>query len=321
MRFAPSHVPTGLFLIATAFSGVMAMSRPAPLPDERVAAARVELGRRLFYDADLSINGTMSCATCHEQHHGFADGNRTHPGALDDPGRRNVSTLANLRDFPRLTWADPRLTSLEAQVAVPLFGDHPVEMAMKDRETEIARRLGNDPCYTAQFARAFPESDGAIDYPKVAGALAAFERALVSRGSDWDRSVQSDQARAGAHVFQRLCAGCHNGPNFTDAQYHRIGKMPPPNSADPGLAEVTGRARDRGRFRTPSLRNVTVSAPYLHDGSAPTLDAAIAAHTRIAPLRPAQRGAIMAFLDSLTDHAFLTNPAFSLPRTACGKAL
>lgn len=116
MRFALSHVASGLFLIATAFSGLMAMSRPAPLPDERVAAARVELGRRLFYDADLSVNGTMSCATCHEQRHGFAEGNRTHPGALDDPGRRNVSTLANLGDFPRLTWADPRLTSLEAQV-------------------------------------------------------------------------------------------------------------------------------------------------------------------------------------------------------------
>ena len=316
---------TGLALIAAAFWGQMALSRAAPQLDEQVKAARVELGRRLFYDADLSVNGTMSCATCHEQHHGFTDGNRTHPGALDDPGRRNVSTLANVGDFPRLTWADPRLTSLEAQVAVPVFGEHPVEMAMKDHESEIARRLGRDPCYVTQFRQAFPGGDGAIDYPKVAGALAAFERALVSRGSDWDKAVSSAQARQGEGIFRRICAGCHSGPNFTDARYHRIGEVPPPDAADAGLAEVTardlGRARDRGRFRTPSLRNVAVSAPYLHDGSAPTLEAAIAAHARIAPLSPDRRQAMTAFLAALTDRAFLTDPAFSLPQTACGQAL
>lgn len=315
------HALAGLLLIATAFSGVMAVTRPASPLAEPVKAARIELGRRLFYDADLSINGTMSCATCHEQHHGFADGNRTHPGALDDPGRRNVPTLANVGEFPRLTWADPRLTSLETQVAVPVFGDHPVEMAMKGHEAEIARRLSRDPCYRTQFAAAFPESDGVIDYPRVASALAAFERALVSRGSDWDKSALVGQAREGARIFRRNCASCHSGVNFTDSRYHRIGSVPPPDAADPGLAEVTRRASDRGRFRTPSLRNVSVSAPYLHDGSASTLDAAIAAHTRIAPLKPEQRGAVTAFLASLTDQAFLTNPAFSLPQTACGRAL
>ena len=316
-----SRVVTGLLLVATAFSGLMAVSRAATQPTEHAKEARIELGRRLFYDADLSINGTTSCATCHEQHHGFADGNRTHPGALDDPGRRNVPTLANVGDFPRLTWADPRLTSLEAQVAVPMFGQHPVEMAMKGHEAEIARRLGRDPCYRTQFAQAFPESDGTIDYPKVAIALAAFERALVSRGSDWDKSALGDQAREGARIFERNCAACHSGMNFTDSHYHRIGAVPPPDTADPGLAEVTGRPRDRGRFRTPSLRNVSVSAPYLHDGSALSLDAAIAAHTQITPLSEADRSAITAFLAGLTDQAFLTNPAFSLPQDACGKPL
>lgn len=320
MRNTVTGAVTGLLLIVTAVSGGMAVSRAETQPSEYMKAARIELGRRLFYDADLSINGTMSCATCHEQHHGFADGNRTHPGALDDPGRRNVPTLANVGDFPQLTWADPRLTSLEAQVAVPMFGQHPVEMAMKGHEAEIARRLGRDPCYRTQFARAFPGNDGTIDYPKVARALAAFERALVSRGSDWDKSALGDHARKGARIFKRNCAACHSGLNFTDSRYHRIGAVPPPNAHDPGLAEVTGRIRDRGRFRTPSLRNVSVSGPYLHDGSAPSLDAAIAAHTRIA-LSVADRSAVTAFLASLTDQAFLTNPAFSLPRSACGKAL
>jgi len=311
----------GLLLIVTGFSGPMALSRAAQQLSQDTKAARIELGRRLFYDADLSINGTMSCATCHEQHHGFADGNRSHPGALDDPGRRNVPTLANVGDFPRLTWADPRLTSLEEQVAVPMFGDHPVEMAMKGHEVEIARRLGRDRCYRAQFLQAFPESDGAIDYPKVASALATFERALVSRGSDWDKSILNHQAREGAEIFKRSCASCHSGVNFTDSRYHRIGALPALEAADTGLAEVTGRPGDRGRFRTPSLRNVTVSAPYLHDGSAVSLDAAIAAHTRNAPISKAGRRKVIAYLASLTDHAFLTNPAYSLPTVACGKAL
>lgn len=173
--------------------------------------ARVELGRRLFYDADLSRDGTMSCATCHEQRHGFADGNRVHPGVTDEPGRRNVPGLANVGHFSPLTWADPRQTTLERQAAVPVFGTHPVEMGM------------------------------------------------------------------------------------------------------------AGMQADRGRIRTPSLRNVAVTAPYWHDGSALTLDDAIARHGLA--LAPTRSRALAAFLGALTDDRFLNNPAFSLPQTACGMKL
>ncbi|WCT78852.1 cytochrome-c peroxidase [Novosphingobium humi] len=280
--------------------------------------ARVELGRRLFYDADLSRDGTMSCATCHEQRHGFADGNRVHPGVTDEPGRRNVPGLANVGHFSPLTWADPRQTTLERQAAVPVFGTHPVEMGMAGMQAEIPRRLGRDPCYRQMFAAAFPGRDQRPDFAKVARALASFERSLISRDAPFDRNQLSPEAIAGWSVFRRSCASCHKGPDFTDMAFHRLGRADPA-APDQGLYEATGKQADRGRIRTPSLRNVAVTAPYWHDGSALTLDDAIARHGLA--LAPARSRALAAFLGALTDDRFLNNPAFSLPQTACGMKL
>jgi cytochrome c peroxidase len=128
--------------------------------------ARFELGRRLFYDADLSRDGTVACATCHVQRHAFADSVCTHPGVDDTPGRRNVPGLANVAHFSPLTWADPRQTTLEAQLLVPVFGTHPVEMGMAigGGEAEIARRLARDPCYRQMFAAAFPGEAQPLDF-------------------------------------------------------------------------------------------------------------------------------------------------------------
>ena len=288
--------------------------------------ARVALGRRLFYEADLSRDGTMSCATCHEQRHGFGDGNRVHPGVTDEPGRRNVPGLANVGRFSPLTWADPRQTTLEKQVAVPVFGEHPVEMGMAGMEAEIPKRLGRDPCYRQMFAAAFPGAfpgafsgrDQQPDFDKVTRALASFERSLISRHAPVDRGELSSDALAGRAAFRRACASCHKGRDFTDLAFHRLGPADP-NASDQGLYEATGRQADRGRIRTPSLRNVAVTAPYWHDGSAPTLDEAIRRHGMKIP--PAQTRVIVAFLKAMTDDKFLNNPNFSLPQTACGKKL
>ncbi|WP_395397563.1 cytochrome c peroxidase [Novosphingobium sp. BL-8A] len=337
------HALAGLALIATAFSGVLAVERQdqgrwnwgvgtdsgmdsgtaaPPVPaDNPMSADKVALGRRLFYDADLSINGTMSCATCHEQRHAFADGNRTHPGALDDPGRRNVPALQNLAWLSPLTWADPRQTTLEKQASVPILGDHPVEMAMQGHEAEIGHRLGRDPCYRTMFRKAFPGDGGRIDYAHAVKALAAFERTLISRGSDWDRFTDgqadalSAEAGQGLAVFRRECASCHSGRDLTDMQFHRVG----PVGSDHGLAEISAVPGDVGKFRTPSLRNIAVTAPYLHDGSAPTLADAIAAHEGLAV--GDDMPALLAFLNSLTDRAFLADPRLSLPMEACGRRL
>jgi cytochrome c peroxidase len=296
-----------------------------------ISAAKVALGRRLFYDADLSMDGTISCATCHEQHHAFADGNRTHGGVRGASGRRNVMGLANVAYFTPLTWADPRQRHLDEQALVPLTGSHPVEMGMAGQDAELARRLAADSCYRQMFAAAFP--DGHIDTERVTMAIASFEQTLLSFDSPYDLFRRGDsgaisaQAKAGNKLFETRCTGCHAGPNFTDAKFHNIG-LPNRNGApatDRGLREVTGAPRDEGAFRTPSLRNAALTAPYMHDGSIPDLASAIRDHTLPSAagraLNAADLSRIVAFLQSLSDLTFVTNSDFALPKSACGKPL
>jgi cytochrome c peroxidase len=283
--------------------------------------AQVALGRRLFHDADLSINGTLSCATCHDPRHSFADGTRTHPGAHGEPGLRNVPSLLNVGRFTPLTWGNAGLVTLEQQALVPLAGEDPVEMGMQGQEAELARRLGADPCYRKLFKAAFPQARGRIDFATVAGALAAFQRTIVSHDTAWDRAAAggaplTPTAARGEAVFRQRCATCHSGPDFTDLRFHRLPAMVPvPADGDFGLARASGRSEDRGRFRTPSLRNVTDTAPYLHDGSADTIAAAVARHAIALP--SLEQGDIDAFLDALTDKAVTAAPRFSRPGRAC----
>lgn len=298
---------------------------PAVPADNPMSEAKVALGRRLFYDADLSIDGTLACATCHEQRHGFAEGEAVHGGVRGAAGRRNVMTLANIGYLSPLTWADPSQKTLEGQVIIPLMGDHPVEMGMAGQEAELVNRLSADRCYTQMFAAAFPEAGGRINMATTTKALAAFERTLNSWDSPYDRALRGERsalsadAREGQALFQaKGCANCHAGANFTDQRFHAIA---PVRNDDHGLAEKTGARRDEAAFRTPSLRNVEYSAPYLHDGRARTLAAAILSHeTPGLKITPDDAYAIEAFLDSLTDQAFLNDPNLALPRALCGQA-
>jgi cytochrome c peroxidase len=300
---------------------------PPPVPaDNPMTAAKVELGRCLFYDGDLSVDGTVGCFNCHGQHRAFTESNATHPGVKGIPGRRNAMMLGNVAYLTSLTWGDPTQRTLEAQVMTPLMGEHPVEMGMKGQAAELVRRLSGDACYRRQFAEAFPGEADAIDTGHVAKAIAAFERTLLSFGSDYDRGVLSDAAKRGHAVFDKFnCASCHAGKLFTDADaadpfmaFHRI---EPGDGRDNGLSEITGKAEDAGRFRTPSLRNVALSSPYLHDGSAKTLADSIRRHERMSGLGDAEMADLVAFLGSLTDQAFVTDPKLALPNIRCGKPL
>jgi cytochrome c peroxidase len=300
--------------------------RPPPrVPvDNAMSAAKVELGRRLFYDADLSIDGSMSCATCHVQRRAFADGNATHPGVHGDPGRRNVPGLSNIAWAKSLTWGDPRVATLEAQVLIPVAGLAPVEMGMNGKEADIADRLGKDGCYVRMFGDAFPETAGRIDMGSAAKALAAFQRTMISNQSPYDRwrggtrDALGEMAVSGERAFRKSCASCHAGPDLSDGRFHAVVA----GSGDRGLGEITGRRRDDGRFRTPGLRNLALTAPYLHDGSAPTIAAAIDRHGAIAfRLGADEKRAIEAFLNALTDRAFTGDRRLSLPQSACGVAL
>lgn len=292
---------------------------PPPVPaDNPMSPARVELGRRLFYDADLSRDGTLACANCHEQRQGFGDSVASRPGVNGEPGRRNAPGLANVGYLSPLTWADPARTSLERQVAVPILGTHPVEMGMQGQEAELVRRLSADACYRQMFASAFPETGGAITFPAVAKALAAFQRTLLSFSSPYDRRAMPADALAGEALFKSQgCAGCHAGRNFTDGQFHVISRR---DDGDDGVFEKTGDPSQKDAFRTPSLRNVALGAPYLHDGSARTIRFAIFSHDAAADhLTQDEATALEAFLETLTDETFVTDERFALPKTLCGK--
>ncbi|WP_250890381.1 cytochrome-c peroxidase [Sphingobium nicotianae] len=302
-------------------AAAQAVDRRALPPNARKETARIALGRRLFYDGDLSIDGSMACSTCHLQHHGFAEGQRSHPGVTGEAGRRNVPGLANVGERRSLTWGDGSIRTLEAQALVPMLGTHPVEMGMKGQEAELARRLGRNACYARLFRAAFPQEQGAIGLPTVTRALAAFERSLVSRDAPADRFARGDasaipaEAQRGAALFRGHCASCHAGPDFTDDRFHAVATGAP-DPRDRGLGDVTAKTRDQDRFRTPSLRNVAVAAPYFHDGATETLTEAIRRHKGMT-LRSDEEAVLVAYLEALTDKSFLTDPKLAYPDGPC----
>ncbi len=190
---------------------------------------------------------------------------------------------------------------------------------MRGKDTELPRRLGANPCYKALFRVAFPDDKGVIDRSTVARALAAFQRTLISLDAPIDHLAQNSSLsvdrRAGAALFKSHCAACHSGADYTDDAFHRIGPVQP-GTADRGLEEITLHPDDDGKFRTPSLRNVALSAPYFHDGASPTLEAAIMRHDGL-KLTPEEQAALVGFLDLLTDRAFVTDPRFAYPDGPC----
>ncbi len=340
----------------------------APKPLEPAAnpttAAKVELGRYLFYDERLSADGSMSCSSCHEQARAFTDGKAVSKGVTGQSTPRNSMSLVNVAYFPVLTWANPLLKHLEQQALVPLIGQEPVELGLAGVEDKMVARLAAEPIYQRLFAEAFPEANGEISLATVVRALSAFERSIVSMRSPYDRyryegdvDAISDAAIRGEALFfsERLeCHHCHNGLNLADTVLHernKAGEVAFHNtglynidgkgaypSNNTGIAEITGRAADMGRFRAPSLRNVAVTGPYMHDGSIKTLDEVIDHYSaggrtivtgpyagvgRTNPLKSSfvpgfklteeERADLIAFLMALTDDDVLHDPRFANP--------
>jgi cytochrome c peroxidase len=326
--------------------------RPPPVPaGNPMNPAKVELGRRLFYDIRLSGPGYMACATCHIQSNGFAERRQVSLGITGDRHSRNAPGLANVGYFRQLTWADHRQTSLETQLLRPLFGKDPVEMGASGHENAILNHVAANSVYRRLFREAFGEETPPIDFPHIAKAIAAFQRTLISRTAPYDlyryggrQTAISHSARRGETLFmsERLkCGHCHAPPFFggeagpdafhNTGLYNEDGEGGLPGG-ELGLAGQSGRPADLGRFRTPSLRNVAVTAPYMHDGSLADLDAVIdhyraggQATANGAPsprrsamiagfrLTPGERSDLLAFLESLTDRKFLTDPRFATP--------
>lgn len=301
-------------------TGVAAPVVPA---DNGMSAIKVALGRRLFYDRRLSRDESLSCADCHQQERGFTDGLATHRGVMGDMGVRNVPGLANVAWRSGLTWTDAGLNSLEEQAMVPMTGSKPVEMGLQGAALEQA--LDADPCYRKMFAMAFPGSANGADFRKVTAALGAFQRTMISFDSAYDRYLAGDrraisaQAVRGAAQFKGACASCHSGANFTDSKVHYVGTAAPREADDPAYGAKPpppGFEPPPEQFRAPSLRNVAVTGPWLHDGKSEDLASAIRRHAA-SNLIGIDMPALLAFLDSLTDHAFLTSPALSRPAPTC----
>lgn len=292
---------------------------PLPLtaPGNQMSAARFELGRQLFYDRRLSGNGTQSCATCHQQSRAFTDGRATAIGSTGQLHTLNTMTLTNVAYNVSFTWSNPNLRSLEQQARVPMFNEHPVELGVKGREREILQRLREDRQYEAMFRAAFPGRRRAVTIDNITRALATFERALISGRSPYDRLVYdgdhaalSESAWRGMELFlskRAHCAECHGGFNFAGPA--RYAGSPP---ARPLLVSngVTS-----GRFRVPTLRNIALTAPYMHDGSIAALPDVIEAYSskRRLDLTGQERNDLIAFLESLTDLEFVSDPRFADP--------
>jgi len=286
---------------------------PPPVPAENpMTAAKVHLGRLLFYSKQLSGNGEQACVSCHEQRLGFADGLALSAGSTGERLARNSPGLANVGYFATLTWVNPLLTSLERQIPVPLLSESPLELGVTGHEVEVLERLRRDEVLESAFREAFPSRATAVSVQTTTLALASFLRTMVSANAPYDAYVAGDQdaltadETAGLTLFEsRGCVACHAPPLF-------IGGFERTDAGRPlGLAEFTGQDDDIGRVRAAPLRNVAVTAPYMHDGRFETLEDVLRAHAGVTDTD--DRRLLVAFLHALTDSAFLQAPQFSSP--------
>ncbi len=339
---------------------------PKPKVPEKnpMSVDKVELGRRLFYDKRLSGNQTQSCASCHDQKLAFTDGRAAGLGSTGEAHPRGSMSIVNVGYLSTLTWANPLITELEEQALLPLFGETPVELGLAGMEGVLLDRLRAEPLYQELFPTAFPGEDEPLRLENVLRAIGAFERSVISYRSPWDRynyagdpKALSSAQKRGKDLFfsEKLeCFHCHGGFNFSDSVKHdgstfaesmfhntglyNIGGAGAYPEGNRGVYEVTSVSTDMGRFRAPSLRNIAVTAPYMHDGSITTLaevldhyaaggrtlaDGPYAGVGSTNPykselingftLTEEEKADVLAFLASLTDEALLADPRLSDP--------
>lgn len=293
--------------------------------DNSPTPERIALGRRLFYDKRLSRTQEISCSSCHVQARAFSDPNRVSTGVDGRTGTRNAPALVNLAWGKSFFWHGGA-SSLEVQAVGPI--KNPLEMDMT--LATVAERLSADAALVKEFEQAYGDEP---NESTITRALASFGRSLVSGNSAYDRYTRGDEqalsaaAVRGEALFngeRAECFHCHTGFNFTNNGFRNDGSDP--NDPDAGRREITLKDSDFGKFKIPTLRNVAVSAPYMHDGSLATLDDVIDAYVAggrgspntdptILPLdlTADDRADLRAFLESLTDDDFLKNPAFAEP--------
>ncbi|MBL7806067.1 MAG: c-type cytochrome [Saprospiraceae bacterium] len=313
----PSEQPEPLLVVPPGF--------PDPVfPDgNELTPARWVLGKKLFYDPVMSNDSTISCASCHHAAKAFSDTLAFSPGVAGRPGTRNAPTLANIGYHPYFT-REGGVPTLEMQILVPIQEHNEFDFNI----LLIVERLLRDTSYVRMSREAYGRDPDAF---VITRSIACFERTLVSGNSRYDRHFFQGESGAltaaekrGMELFfseKTDCSRCHGGFNFTNYAFENNGLYT--DYTDPGRFRLTELESDRARFKVPTLRNAALTAPYMHDGSLPTLEAVIEhydsggrAHpNKSALIRPlalsaAEKADLVAFLNSLTDEAFVSNPKF-----------
>jgi cytochrome c peroxidase len=340
--------PEGPLVPPTAYNLVIPSNFPQPLPaqpaDNQLTVEGVELGRHLFYENALSIDSTVSCSSCHRQELAFTDGRALALGVSQRESARSAMSLANLLWEPKLMW-DGGAATLENQARIPI--EKPVEMHQP--LTAGVVRLQRLPKYPPLFRKAFGSSQ--ITEENTLKALAQFERTLISGNSRFDRYRRGNRTLLTPDEVQGFtlfithpngrqrggnCGDCHSGDLQTNHTFSNNGLDLAP--ADPGLAGVTSLPTDNGKFRVPSLRNIALTAPYMHDGRFATLEAVLDHYnehvqfnsptidplllnttnnplqlSRTLELTAPEKKQIVAFLRTLTDSTFVRDPRFARP--------
>ena len=339
---------------------------PPPVPESNpITADKVELGRRLFYASRLSVNGQGSCASCHQQQLAFTDGRSRAIGVTGEMHDRSSMSLVNVAYNNNYTWASRDVQTLEQQIEIPLFKRQPIELGLSGNEELLISGFESSTSYSSHFERAFPKLADPISIDNIIKALASFVRTIIAADSAFDRllylddqDTMSESAMRGMRLFysdELNCSVCHEGQNLAGGQtvpgnlqietefhntglYNVAGCNRYPDS-DPGLRMETGQSDDDGLFRAPSLRNIAITAPYMHDGSIATLSEVIdhyaaggrrihagpnagigKANLNKSPLLAgfelgkSEKGDLLNFLESLTDYSVLDDSRFSKPQ-------
>jgi cytochrome c peroxidase len=279
-RLKPTHFWTRAAVAVCVFSGLtrLGASEPLGLPavvhpkDNPTSEAKIELGRQLYFDKRLSADNTVSCASCHDPQYGWSNNDATAVGVGGQRGGRSSPTIINSA-FSKFQFWDGRAGTLEEQALGPIA--NPIEMNLPIEEA--VKRLTAIPGYQKQFEEVFGSG---VTPENLAKAIAAFERTILSGDAPYDRfkagdkTALSEEAQAGMKLFfgKANCSGCHTGHSFTDNAFHNLGVGMMADEPDVGRKAISKLAGDHGAFRTPTLREIARTAPYMHDGSLATLE-------------------------------------------------
>lgn len=283
---------------------------PAVPADNPMSDAKVALGRRLFFEPRLSITGRYSCASCHQPSLAYSDGRGRAVGATGGVLPHSAMSLVNVAYQISFGWTKPELQSLEAQMREPLFNQHPVEIGLAGREDDLRALLAADGDYREAFRQAFGGRGGecVVTTERIVKAIAAFERTLIFGDSPFDRYVfradhdaLTPEAKRGMALFYSArvgCGSCHSGFNF-DGNWRD-------SKGETGKSSFAYNGVGNRRMRMPTLRNIVLTAPYMHDGRFSTLGEVLNHYEKFRGfnLSAGERGELIAFLDALTDSEF-----------------